>query len=84
VPGKIEHDGDIAALAGERGACAAAEERSVELAADRDRGENIVAIARQNYTDWNLAIVGSVGGVEGAAAAIEADFTSNLRTQRFG
>jgi hypothetical protein len=36
VLGKIEDDGDVAALAGERRAGAAAEERRAELAAERD------------------------------------------------
>jgi hypothetical protein len=38
VLGKIENDGDIAALSGERGATAAAEKRRAELAAESDGG----------------------------------------------
>ena len=74
VLGKIEHDGDVAALAGKRRAAAAAQQRRAELAAERDRGENIVGIAGKHYADGNLAVVGAVGGVERAGAAIETDF----------
>ena len=75
VLGEIEDDGDVAALAGERCAAAAAEQRRAELAAERDRGQNIVGVAGKHDADGNLAVVGAVGGVESASAAVEADFT---------
>jgi hypothetical protein len=84
VGGEIEDDGNVAALSGEGCASAAAEQRRAELAAECDRGLNIVRIARQHYSDRNLAVVGAVGGVESAGAAIEADFTANLFAQSFG
>ena len=73
VFGKIEDDGDVAALAGERCAAAAAEKRRAEIAAERDRCENIVGVAGKHYADGNLAVVGAVGGVESASAAVEPD-----------
>jgi hypothetical protein len=74
---EIENDGDVAALAGERCAASAAEQRSAELAAERDRGQNIFGIARKHDADGNLAIVGAVGGVESASATVEADIIAN-------
>jgi hypothetical protein len=70
---EIEDDGDVAALAGERCAGATAEKRCAELAAERDRGENVIGIAREDDADGNLAVVGTIGGVEGACAAVETD-----------
>jgi hypothetical protein len=84
VLGEIENDGDVAALAGERGAAAAAEQRRAELAAERDRCKNVVGIAWEHDADGDLAVVGAVGGVESAGAAIEPDFTANLGAQSLG
>jgi hypothetical protein len=84
VLGKIEDDGDVAALPGQRCAAAAAEQRSAELTAQRNRGENIVDIARKHYADRNLAVVGAVGRVESAAAAIKPDFAANLFAESLG
>ena len=84
VFGKIEDDGDVAALSGERRAGAAAEQRSAELAAECDRGLNIVGIAREHYADGNLAVVRAIGGVESAGAAVKADFAFDRSAQHFG
>ena len=77
VPGEIEHDRDIATLAGQRSSSATAKERSAEFTANGDGREDVIRIARKNYADGNLAVVGAVSGVESAAAIIEADFTTN-------
>src|SRR5580693_7905781 len=61
VAGKIEDDGDVAALSGERGAAAAAEQRRIEFTAERDCGDYVVNVAGKNYADRNLAVVGTVG-----------------------
>ena len=74
VLGEVEHHGHVAALAGKGSASAAAEKRSAEFAAGRDGGEDILRVIRKNHTDGDLAVVGSVGGVERASAAIEAHF----------
>jgi hypothetical protein len=88
VPGKIEDDGDVAALSGERSAGAAAEQWRAELAAERDGGHDIVGVAGQHYADGDLAVVGAIGGIEGAGAAVESDtianFAANFSTQRLG
>jgi hypothetical protein len=41
-------------------------------------GENVFSIAGSDYADRNLAIVGAIGGVQSAAAGVEADFTSEM------
>ncbi len=75
---EIEDHGDVAALAGKRGAAAAAEDRSAILARQRDGGDDVIDIAGKNYADRNLTIVGAVGGVQGAAAGVETDFAAYL------
>ena len=49
---------------------------------DRHRRDHIVGVARNDEADRNLAVVRAVGGVQRAAAAIEADFAANLALQR--
>ena len=82
ILGKIQHDGDVAALAGEAGAGAAREDGSAECAADGDGCFDVCRVERQHQTDGNLTIIGGVGGIEGATAGVEADFTSHRLTER--
>src|SRR5579864_8499680 len=92
IAGKIENDGYVAALSGERSASAAAEQRRAEFAAERNRGENVIVVARQDDANGHLTIVGAVGRVESAGAAVEADISlksafgssAKLRAQSFG
>jgi len=51
------------------------------LSANRDRSDHIVVVAWNYDTDWNLAIVGAVSGVEGAAAVIETDLASDIAAE---
>src|SRR5579864_1239544 len=67
VPGEIEHHSDIAALSGEGGPAAPAEDGSAIFTSQGDGRNDIVGITGKNHSDGNLAIVGSVGGVKGAA-----------------
>jgi hypothetical protein len=83
VLGKIQDDGDVAALAGKGRTSAPAQKRRFEFAAQRNCGENVIGIAGENDSDGDLAIIRSVGGVERAGSVIEADIASNLRSQRF-
>jgi len=71
VLGKIEDDGDVAALAGERCSATAAEQGRAEFAAERNRGDDVIRIVGKNDTDGNLPVVGTIGGVEGAGAIVE-------------
>jgi len=51
------------------------------LSANRDHGGHIVVVAWNYDTDWDLAIVGAVSGVEGAAAVIETDLASDIAAE---
>jgi hypothetical protein len=51
------------------------------FAAGGDRGQDIVGVARDDDTDRNLAVVGGIGRVKGAAAGIESHLASNLAAQ---
>ena len=79
---EIEHHGDVAALPGQRGASAAAEHRRAMLAAKADGGDYIVGVSGEDNSDGDLAVVGSVGGVEGAAAVVETDLAAQMAAQR--
>ena len=81
---KIQHDGDVAALAGKRCTAAAAKQRRTEFAAKGDSRENIVHVMREDDANRNLAIVGTVGGVESTAALIETDFAAQGAAQGLG
>ncbi len=52
------------------------------VAAKGNRGKNVFFIAGNYDADWNLAIIGAVGGVEGAAARVEADFSAKVAAER--
>jgi hypothetical protein len=84
VAGKIEDDRDVAALSCEGCATSAAQERGVEFATERDGGNHVVVVAGKDYADGDLAIVGTVGGVEGAAGGVETDVTFDLCAEFFG
>ena len=81
VAGEIEHQRHVAALPGQRGPAAAAKERSAVFARQRDCGDDVIGVARKNHADRDLAIVGAVGGIEGAAAGIETDVAADMAAQ---
>jgi hypothetical protein len=78
---EIEHDRDVTALSGKRSPPAAAENWSAVLTADGDCGDYIVGVFGKDHSDRNLAVIGSVGGVEGAAAVVEPYFTAEMAAQ---
>ena len=84
VLGKIQHDGDVAALAGERRASAATQQGRAEFAANGNCGQHVVDVVGKNHADGDLTIVRAVGGVEGAAAVVKANFAANARAQSLG
>ena len=51
------------------------------LAANCDSGDHVLCIAWDYNSDWNLTIVGAVGGVERATAVVETDFAPDLLPQ---
>jgi hypothetical protein len=77
VFGEVEDDRGVAALPGERRSGPAGEEGGVELAAEVDGGDDVGFVAGDDEADGNLAVVGRVGGVEGAGGGIEADFAAD-------
>jgi len=81
VLAEIENYGDIAALSGERRAAAAAEYGCAIFVGQGDGGDDVVGIARNNYSDGDLAVVGAIGGVERAAPVIETYFTTHVAGQ---
>jgi len=84
IAGKIEDNRDVAALSGKRGTAAAAEERGVEFTAERDCGDYVFNVAGKNYADGNLAVVGTIGGIEGAAGGVEPDIALKVGAKFFG
>ena len=52
------------------------------IAAEGDGGEHVFFIARNYNADRDLAIVGAVGGIEGAAARVEAYLTPKMAAER--
>jgi hypothetical protein len=68
VLGKVEHDGGVAALSRERRASSARQQRSVVVAAQGHGGEYVFFVAWNYDADRDLAVVGSIGGIEGATA----------------
>src|ERR1700687_3088908 len=79
---KVEDDSGITALSGERSASAAGEQRSAVVAAEPNGGENIFFVARDYDADGDLAVVGTVGCVESAAARVEADLSAKMAAER--
>ena len=51
------------------------------VTADGDGGADVFFVAGDDYSDGNLAIVGAVGGVEGAGAFVEADFAAQVAAE---
>jgi len=52
------------------------------IPADRNCGENVFLVARNHDADRNLAIIGAVGGIEGATARVEANLSTQVATER--
>ena len=75
---KVEDDGSVAALTGERSAGSAGEDGRVEATADCDGCDDVGFVARDDDADGNVAIVRGVGGVEGFVGGVEADLAADL------
>ena len=73
VARRIEDQRHVAALAGEARASATHEYGRVGVARHRDRGHDVVHVARQHHAQRNRAIVGCIRGVQCAVAVGEAD-----------
>jgi hypothetical protein len=51
------------------------------FAAEGDRGENVFAIAWDDHSDWNLAIVRTVGRIQSAAAGVKTDLSAKMAAE---
>ncbi len=47
------------------------------LAAQGRSADHILVVFRQNHADGHLPVIGAVGGIQGAGAAVEADFAGH-------
>ena len=74
----VEHDGDVAALAGEAGSTSPSENWRAVAAADGYRVHDIFGGFWNHDADRNLPVVGAIGGVEGAGTSVEADFAFDI------
>src|SRR5439155_23216245 len=81
VLGEIQHDGNIAALASKRSSAAAAQDGRAEFPRQRNSRDYIISVAGQHDSDWHLTIIRPVGGVERAAARVEAHFAAKMPAQ---
>jgi hypothetical protein len=79
---EVEDDGRVTTLSGERCAAAAGQQRSAVVTAQSNYGENVFFVARNYDADWDLTVVGAVGGVEGAAAGVKADLSAKVAAER--
>jgi hypothetical protein len=84
VLGKIEDDGDVAALAGKRSAAATAKKRRAEFAAEGDGGFDVGGVARKHDADRDLAIVGPIGRIESTGTGVEANVPADFVAHGFG
>jgi hypothetical protein len=51
------------------------------LATERNRGKHVLLVTRDYHSDWNLAIVGAIGGIKSTAAGIEANLAAKVAAQ---
>ncbi len=63
---EVEDDGEVGALSGEGGSGSASEDRRFEFAAESEGGDDVVFVEWNDDADGDVAVVGGVGGVEGA------------------
>src|SRR3954462_7504499 len=73
----VHHDGDVAALTSKAGPPATGKDGSAMGPAYLHGRDDIVDVAWQHDADGHLPIIGTVGGVERPAAAVEAHFASH-------
>ena len=74
VFGKVEHDGDVAALTGKACSTAARKHRRAVLSTSGNRGYHIIAVTREHEPDRNLSVIRSVCRIQRAGRIIKPDF----------
>ncbi len=78
---EVENHRHVATLSGQACPCSTSQNRSTVLSADRYCGNHVVSVAWDHQTNGDLTVVRPVGGIHGAAAAVEADFAPHLSFQ---
>ena len=78
---EVDDDGNIAALARQRGSAASAKDGRSKFPGQGHRRQHIFHIAGKHNSKRDLAIIRTVGGVQGAAAVIKAHFATNVSAQ---
>lgn len=81
VLGEVQHQARAHGVAGDAGARAAAGDRHPVRAGHRDRGGDVVFVARVGHRRRDLPVVGGVGGVQGAGARVEPGRSPQRRAQ---
>jgi hypothetical protein len=79
--GKVQYDGNIAALSGEARAGASWQHGSAMPSAHGNRGFDIVSVSGDDQAHRNLAVVRGVAGIDRASAAVESDLAANRPLQ---
>ena len=77
----VEDDGDVGGLACEAGAGAAGQNGGSGGATGFEGGYDVGGVARVNDSDGKLAVVGGIGGEEGAGAEVEEDIAADGGTE---
>ena len=82
VPPGVEHDGDVARLAGQARPRTAGQDRRVVVGAHAQGSHYVLVVEREDDPEWHLPIVGGVGGVDGPGGAVEADLAADRGPER--
>jgi len=78
---EIHDDGGIATLSGKRCSATAGEQWGAVVAAQGNGGEHVFFVARNYDADRNLPVIGTVGGIDGAAARVEANLAAKVTAE---
>ncbi len=77
----VDHQRHVAALAGERSAAAARDDRGAVLVRAGHRLDDVLHRARDHHSDRHLPVVRAVRGVQGAAPGVEPDLAGDAGAQ---
>src|SRR5215813_6292810 len=73
----VDHNCDVAALAGETGSASSRKQRGAELATCSECLNHVLLGLGNHHTDGNLTIVGAIGGIDSSASRIEANLAGD-------
>src|SRR6185312_9026366 len=75
---KIQHDGNVTALAGQTRTTSTREHGSAELAAGGYGCNYVIGVARNYQPNRNLPVIRAIGGIECPAATIKPHFSADV------